>query len=112
MKSLKFSRNQIQLILSGQKTVTWRLFDEKDLQSGDAIALINTETKEVFATGVIVAIREKKLGEITEPDFLGHEHFRDPGEMLKQYRQYYGPQVTMETPIKMVEFTLTSTQPR
>lgn len=40
MKVLKFSENLVPLILSGQKTATWRMFDEKDLAaSGPSMGL-------------------------------------------------------------------------
>jgi len=35
MKSLKFSAELVPLILSGEKTMTWRFWDDKDLDSGD-----------------------------------------------------------------------------
>ncbi len=35
MKSLKFRSHLVPLILSGQKYVTWRLLDDKDIKAGD-----------------------------------------------------------------------------
>jgi ribonuclease HI len=49
---------------------------------------------------------EKRLRDITAADFTGHEQFSSPEEMLKTYQSYYGPQVSLETPIKMIHFTL------
>lgn len=109
MKSLKFRRQLANMILNGQKTVTWRLFDDKQLTVGDQLELILWETGEVFATAEIIKVTEKKLGEISEPDFLGHERFADTTEMLKHYREYYGEQVNMETMMKVVEFKLLTT---
>jgi hypothetical protein len=106
MKSLKFRSHSVNLILSRQKKSTWRLFDDKDLQAGDVFQLINKDTGEVFGTAAIIKVEEKKLGEITEPDFLGHHRFTDPAQMLAHYRGLYGDQVTMETPLKMVQFEL------
>ncbi len=106
MKTLKFRTNLARLILNGQKTVTWRLFDDKNLTVGDHLELIEWETGKVFATAEIVDIKEKQLGAISEPDFLGHEKFRDMAEMLQHYRDFYGNRVTMETMIKVVEFKL------
>jgi hypothetical protein len=40
MKTLKFRDYLVPLILSGSKTATWRLFDDKDLAKGDAIQLL------------------------------------------------------------------------
>lgn len=111
MKTLKFRSNLAQMILNGQKTVTWRLFDEKDLQVGDQLELIEWESKNVFARAEITRITEKQLGAISEPDFLGHERFESTAEMLKHYQDYYGNRVTMETMIKVVEFKLLSASP-
>ena len=106
MKTLKFRNQLAKLILSGEKTITWRLFDEKQLTVGDQLQLIEWETGKVFATAEITTIKEKKLGEISEPDFLGHERFESTADMLKHYQDFYGHRVTMETMMKVVEFKL------
>ena len=104
MKKLKFANNLVPLILSGEKTVTWRLFDDKQLSVGDQLELLSGG--KVFAIAEITKITEKQLGKIREPDFLGHEKFKDASEMLQQYRNYYDDRVTMETMLKMVTFKL------
>jgi len=45
MKTLKFANNLVSLILSGEKTATWRLFDDKDLTKGDKVLFLDQETK-------------------------------------------------------------------
>lgn len=109
MKRLKFRDNLAKLILSGEKNATWRLFDEKQLAVGDQLELVSWESGKVFATAEITQIKEKKLGEITEIDYLGHEKFADTSEMLKHYQAYYGDRVNMETMMKVVEFKLLTT---
>ncbi len=111
MKSLKFRRNLAHLILNGQKTLTWRLFDDKDLQVGDQLELIDWESGKVFATAEIMAIKEKQFGAISEPDFLGHERFEDTAQMLQHYRDFYGDKVTMETTVKVVDFKVLTKHP-
>lgn len=106
MKTLKFRHNLIQEILDGSKTVTWRLFDEKNLQVGDKPEFVDWESGEKFAEAEIVKIREKKLGEIQEKDFEGHERYESNEEMLKHYKEYYGDRVTIDTVIKMIDFKL------
>ncbi len=108
MKSLKFRHHLAKMILDGEKTTTWRLFDDKHLTVGDQLELIEWETGKVFATAEITNVREKKFGEISEPDWLGHERFESPAEMLNHYRDFYGQHVTMETMMKVVEFKLLS----
>ena len=63
------------LVLSGEKTSTWRLSDDKDLQKGDELILVNKETGEEFARATILNTREKKLKDLEENDFEGHEKF-------------------------------------
>jgi len=106
LKTLKFRRHLVQEILAGRKTSTWRLFDDKDLQMGDQISLLDWETKETFATASISSLREKKLGEIAEADYDGHEKFASPTEMMTHYREYYGDRVTAETPVKIIGFKI------
>lgn len=105
-KQLKFRDYLVPLVLSGEKDVTWRLFDEKNIQANDKIDLINWNTGEKFATGIILEIREKKLGEIKDADFAGHEKFNDKEEMLKTYQRYYGDKVNWETIVKIIKFRL------
>lgn len=86
---------------------TWRMFDEKDLRIGDEIALVNKNTEEEFARGVVTSVGEKPLGELSEQDFEGHNKYKDQDDMIRHYRGYYGDQVTLKTPIKMIKFKLT-----
>jgi hypothetical protein len=41
MKTLKFDHNLAQLILKGEKTTTWRLYDDKDLSVDDVIKVVD-----------------------------------------------------------------------
>ncbi len=110
VKTLKFRHHLAEEILKGRKTVTWRLFDDKDLKVGDEVKLLYWETKEKFANAEIINVREKKLGEIEEKDFEGHEQFGSKNEMLETYRKYYGDRVDWDTIVKIVEFKLLRNQ--
>lgn len=106
MKTLKFIPHLVPMVLSGEKTSTWRLFDDKDLAEGDEFLMINKETGEEFTKGKITKIREKRLGELTDTDFVGHEGYKDQDDMLNHYKWYYGEKVSLDTLIKMVDFKL------
>lgn len=106
MKTLKFRHHLADEILAGRKTITWRLFDDKDLKLGDKVELLYWETKEKFADAEIIEVREKKLGEIEEKDFEGHEKFENREEMLETYRKYYGDKVDWNTAVKIIKFKL------
>ncbi|MFH1089686.1 MAG: ASCH domain-containing protein [Candidatus Uhrbacteria bacterium] len=106
MKTIKFRPNLVPLVLSGEKTSTWRLFDDKDLSIGDEISMLNKETLVEFAKAKITAIEEKKLGELVDDDFSGHECYESIEERYKTYRGYYGDRVTSETIAKIIDFEI------
>lgn len=106
MKTLKFREHLAKEILAGTKTATWRLFDDKDLQEGDEIELLYWETKEKFADAKIREVYEKKLNEVEENDFSGHEKFASKQEMLETYRKYYGDRADWNSIVKIIKFKL------
>ena len=94
----------VPLVLSGEKDSTWRLFDDKDLQSGDELQFLNSGTEEEFGTATIISTREKKLSELEDSDFEGHEKFESEEKMYEVYRSYYGNQVTPDSLVKIIKF--------
>lgn len=106
MKEIKFAPELVQLIKNGQKTSTWRLFDEKSLQKGDAVILIARPELQPFAHAVLTKVIEKKLGELTDEDKKGHEVFTSDEEMYKTYETYYQQPVGPESVIKIIWFEI------
>ncbi|MFA5131364.1 MAG: ASCH domain-containing protein [Patescibacteria group bacterium] len=106
MKTLKFRQSLSDEIISGTKTATWRIFDDKDLSVGDKVALLVWESKEKFAEAEIIKVREKKLADVGEVDFIGHEKFESRQDMLDNYKTFYGEKVNWDTVIKMIDFKL------
>ena len=106
MKTLKFAHNLVGKILDGSKMVTWRLFDDKDLGMGDQLEFIDSDSGEKFAEAEITNVHEKKLREVQERDFEGHEKYKNKEEMLETYRRYYGDKVSWDAVIKIIEFKL------
>lgn len=106
VKTLKFASHLVREIQKGRKTSTWRVFDEKDLQVGDRIQLVNKETAQIFAEADIVRVHEKNLEAMTEDDLDGHESYASPEEMLKSFQAFYGDKVTMNTPVKIINFSI------
>ena len=107
MKTLKFMPHLVDKILSGEKKITWRLFDDKSLSSGDELELVNKETGLPFAHARITEVRTKTLGEITDDDYEGYERFPSKDEMYATYRRYYGDRVGEWTEVKIVRFEVT-----
>lgn len=106
MKTLKFENKLAELILSGEKDCTWRIFDDKDLQIDDELILINRDTKEEFGKAKIVSLREKKLGDMNDVDLEGHEKFQSNEEMVETYKGYYGDEVSGDSMVKIIKFQL------
>lgn len=106
MKTLKFAPDLVPLVLSGEKTTTWRLFDDKDLQEGDELSLINKETGEEFVKARITSLVIKTLGQIAPEDYAGHEKYSSQVEMVNAYKKYYGDKVNLETEVKILKFEL------
>lgn len=111
-KTLKFRRELSDLILSGKKDATWRLFDDKNLATGDIVDLLVWETLEKFATARLVEVREKRMGELVETDFQGHEKFADSSHMYLTYSAYYGRPVNADALVKIVRFVLSPSSGR
>lgn len=106
MKTLKFKDNLVPLVLSGEKDSTWRLFDDKDLKVNDELLLINKDTLDQFGKASILFIREKRLGDLEDSDFNGHEKFESEEKMYESYRNYYGDRVTPDSIVKIIKFKL------
>lgn len=77
IKTLKFKNYLVPKILDGTKVITWRLFDDKNLQINDKLFFVNSGSGKEFAEAEITGVREKKLRDITETDFdEGHEKYK------------------------------------
>lgn len=106
MKNIKFRPALIEPILKGEKHSTFRLFDDKNLQVGDIVELLNWETKESFAKAQLIKVYEKPLGHLSSEDFEGHKQYDSTEEMIESFRKYYGDAVTEETLAKVIQFKL------
>lgn len=106
LKPLKFKQYLADLIIAGNKNTTWRLFDDKNLQIGDRLCLIVSETGEEFRKAIITEMKVKKMCEITEEDYSGHERFPSHEIMIQTYNDYYGGKVRPETSVKIIKFAL------
>lgn len=110
-KTLKFRNHLADLVLDGKKTTTWRLFDDKDLKSGNLLNFRVWETGKDFAKATIIEVKEKKLEEIKEDDYDGHEKFKNQEDMLNHYKKYYGDKVNLNTIVKIIKFSLKNKKP-
>ena len=106
MKRIHFAPNLVPLVLSGKKTSTWRLWDDKNLTTGNVIEFANSETKEVFATAELINVVEKPFKDLSEDEKIGHEKYANDQELFKQFEKYYGKSVNEETVFKIIQFKL------
>ena len=106
MKTLKFKSHLVKLIKEGKKTSTWRLFDEKNLAVDDEVALYEEGIEKSFAIATLTHVTEKTLGSLTDADWIGHERFTSTEDMYATYRSYYGPNVSEDTTVKIITFSI------
>jgi len=106
MKTLKFRHYLVPLVLSGEKTSTWRLFDDKDISVGDNVELQQFVTNEPFGNASIVDVVEKRFGDLNIEDKAGHEDFDSDDEMYATYSKYYNTKVDENTKLKIIRFKL------
>lgn len=106
MKTLKFKEKLSKLILSGEKTTTWRLFDDKDLQVGDEVSFLVKETLEEFAKVRLIEVKENVFGNLTADDFDGHEKYSSSEEMYQIFSKFYQRDVDKNSPVKIIKFEL------
>jgi ribonuclease HI len=110
MKTLKFDHDFAGQIASGEKTATWRLFDDKDLSVNDHIKIIDKVNPDdekswnFIGEAIVNEIVEKKLGDVTDKDMAGHEVFDSQKALLQTYRRRYGDRVTLGDPVKIIYF--------
>lgn len=105
-KRLKFEADLVPPILSGEKTTTWRINDDKNLRAGDVLSLVRRDTRRRFATARIASVSIRTFSTLRLEDLKGHEEFEDKTAMLRTYSGYYGMDVTADTKVKIVKFRL------
>lgn len=112
MKTLKLDHSLALKVLSGEKHSTWRVFDDKDLSVGDEIRLIDKVEPEDESTWrtigccIIDIVTEKRIRDITDIDYHGHEKYASLQDIVALFNRYYGGAVTIDTPIKIIQFSV------
>jgi len=111
MKTLKLDHNLAQEVLKGTKTSTWRLYDDKDLSVNDEVRIIDKVKANDAASwrpiGVarINSVVQKRLQDVSNDDYEGHNQYPNRQAMIDVFRNYYGPQVNGDTVVKIIRFT-------
>ena len=105
-KQLKFDSNLVPLVLSGEKTSTWRLWDDKELSTGDIVDFIDRGTGQHFTTTELIKVIEKPIQDLTPEDQAGHEKHESVQEICETFTKYYKQEVTPNTIMKIVWFKI------
>lgn len=111
MKTLKLDHVLAQQVLRGEKTVTWRIYDDKNISVGDEVQLIdkvdpkNRAQWQVIGIATIEAVVEKRIKDITAEDMEGHAHYASTADIVQEFQQYYGSEVDEQTPVKLIYFS-------
>lgn len=111
MKTLKFEHSAVELIRAGKKTVTWRINDDKHIGINDELSFIDKvdprdpESWEVFGTGSVEKIVQKRFKDLGTEDVDAGESLPDRTQILETYKGYYGPDVNDSTAISVIHFT-------
>ena len=111
MKKLKLNHEFAELVLKGVKTSTWRIFDDKDLSVNDRVLLIdkvepnNPEKWQDIGVATIDKVTQKRLEDISDSDLNDHGDDGSKKNILDKYIEYYGPDVTLQTPVKIIHFS-------
>lgn len=113
MKKLKLDHHLAELVRSGKKKSTLRLFDDKDISVNDVLLLVDKVdphdpgTWREIGIATVNQVIERRLAELTPRDLDGHEPYENAQAMLEDFRRYYGSDVTLQTPVKVIQFTFT-----
>lgn len=105
-KYLKFDEDQVSKVLKGEISTTIRINDDKDLQEGDHIVLVERDSNEEFGRADITMVYEKKFGDVEEQDLQNHDVYESLIHMHEKYKDYYSDEVNDETPVKIIRFKI------
>ena len=106
MKKLKFKSNLVTGILSGERTTTWRFFDDKNLSAGDQLSLLDAATGNEFAKAEIVHVNEKQLDQVVPSDFDDKRWVTDVAGMIKHFQPMYQEKIASSSNVKIIAFKL------
>jgi ribonuclease HI len=109
-KQIKFEHQLAADIENGKKTTTFRFFDDKHIQVGDVLDVIdkvqqdNPASWQVIGTMDVREVIEKRVRDLSASDWAGHETYQSSKVFLDTFRYYYGKPIDEETPVKIIRF--------
>lgn len=115
-KQLKFDHQQARDIAVGNKTASFRFFDDKNIRVGDTLEIVDKVehdnpaswlcTGTIFVTEVL----EKLVKDLYPGDWAGTETFMNQEAFIDAMEVQYKQSITEETPLKILRFSYTPYQ--
>jgi ribonuclease HI len=118
MKQLKFNHGLAGQIVSGSKTSTIRINDDKSIVVGDQLEVVDKvkadepTTWQIIGVLKVLKIEQNSLGEVSDSGEFGNESYDSPEILLATFRRYYGDFVNYNTPVKNIHFEFQEYQNR
>jgi hypothetical protein len=103
-KTLKFDSELVPMILSGEKTSTWRLWDDKDLSEGDVVDFLGRPDLHHFFTAKLTKVIKKPFAQLTEEDKKSHGSYQSDALMYEFFSKAYGRPVDENTVVTIIWF--------
>lgn len=113
-KQLKFEHQLARDIAEGTKNSTFRFFDDKHICVGDVVQIIdkveqdNPSSWQITGTATITEVREKRLCDVSDDDWQGHEQYVNIEEFVNTHRAYYKQPIDEQTPVKIIRFSFSA----
>jgi len=105
MKTLKFQPHLRDPILNGTKTVTWRFFDDKDIQIGDELGFFVNNDECSFGHATVTDVVEKKVCELT-PEELKAQNYDSVEKVVETHPKFMNREMNKNTDLKIITFRL------
>ena len=114
MKSLKFDHDAAQAIVRGERALTVRVRDDKNLSVNDVVTVVDKveadrpETWRVIGIAYINRVLEKRLTDVVTDDMEGHEAYDSPEDMALVLQKSYKADVNTTSVVKFIYFPFLS----
>lgn len=102
---INFPESSIERILTGKKTLTWRIGKKYEKLEPNAKLMLCCGKKK-FAEAKVLWIKKTTFENLTAEDKEGHEVYRSMKEMCKTFSKYYNKKVTPKTRLFVIKFKI------
>jgi hypothetical protein len=103
MKPIGYADDLVPLILSGQKTLTYRLDSRfNEISVGDTVEFRNSQNEKVIGKLKIISIEKTTFGKLPI-DRPGHEKYQSKEEQREIFKSYYGDTFTDDSEVTILE---------